>query len=195
MADTTTRTDELRPVDVTNLEKELVAEMSTLSMQDRNKIHEEIHGVATLCPEETPEMMAQSLHTMQKEIDKISSKHVYNQVSALSYIHTDNFRLRFLRCELYDCKKAAERLIRFTEYIETEFGLEMLERPLRLEDLQTHCRQGKAVMDSLRVGHSQILPFRDRSGRKVMSTHLQSALNYNLDIRVSTTKRIFWGRC
>ena len=174
-----------------DVEKELIEEVSKLSMQDRNEIQEEMHGVGTVCPEETPQMMENALKKLQEEIDNIPLKPIYDKLSPFSYVHTKKFRLRFLRCELYDCKKAAERLLRYTVYMEEEYDMEVLERPLRMGDLRTKCQRGKEVMDSLKSGHSQILPFRDRSGRKIVTTHIQAAFAYDATIRVSP-EAFFW---
>ncbi|KAL3916129.1 MAG: hypothetical protein SGILL_005321 [Bacillariaceae sp.] len=168
-----------------DVEKDLIQEISKLSMQDRNKIQEEIHGVGTVCPEETPEMMEHALRELQQEIDAIPNRRVYDRASPFSYIHTKEFRLKFLRCELYDCKKAAERLLRYTEYMEEEYDMEVVERPLKIQDLKTKCCRGKEVMESFKSGHTQTLPFRDRSGRKIITTHVPAALQYEAEIRVS----------
>jgi hypothetical protein len=99
----------------------------------------EVHGGANLCPEENPAMMEETLKSMQQHLDAIQDKSVYNQVSPFSYLHTREWRLKFLRYELYDCKMAAVRLVRFTDYMCQEYGMEVLERPFRLSDLETKC--------------------------------------------------------
>ena len=163
----------------------LSGEMESLSFKDRNLIQEEIHGVTNLCPEESPEMIQQALHEMKEHLNRIQSKPVYDKISPFSYIHSESFRLRFLRCDLYDCKKAAERLVKFTEYMNEEFDMEVLERPLKLTDLQTKGgKKGKAIMDFFRQGHTQLLPFRDRSGRRVFVTNI-TALPFDPVLRVS----------
>jgi hypothetical protein len=163
----------------------LSKEMQLLSVHERAKVQEEIHGVSNLCPEETTEMVEEALKNMQEQLDSIKHKPIYNQLSPFSYLHTREWRLRFLRCELFDCIKAAERMVRFTEYMEKEYDVEVLERPLRLSDLQTKCgKRGKEVMDSLKSGHSQLFPFRDRSGRRIFVTCQNHALKYEADIRV-----------
>jgi hypothetical protein len=82
----------------------------------------EVHGVANLCPEENPAMMEEALKSMQQHLDAIQDKPVYNQVSPFSYLHTREWRLKFLRYELYECKMAAVRLVRFTDYIYQEMA-------------------------------------------------------------------------
>jgi hypothetical protein len=176
--------DGFRSVDLVDVEKVINEAMSALSMNERNQIQEEIHGVGSLCPQETPGMIEEALKSMQQELDSIPNKRVYSNISPFSYIHSKEFRLRFLRCELYNSKHAAERFVRFTEYMEEEFGIDTLKRPLCLRDLQKHCSRGKEVMDCFKVGHSQELPFRDRSGRKVLTTHMKFALAYEAELRV-----------
>jgi hypothetical protein len=176
------------PQDVNGLSKEmddlLAKDLLSLSLEQRTKVQEEVHGVATLCPEENPTMIDEALKSMQQHLDAIHDKYVYDQLSPFSYLHTKEWRLKFLRCELYDCKMAAERLIRFTEYMYQEYDLDVLERPLRLSDLETKCGiRGKEIMDSLKSGHTQLLPFRDRSGRRVLFVHFK-AMSFDIEARV-----------
>jgi hypothetical protein len=162
----------------------LSKELQSLSFQQRTKVQEEVHGVATLCPEESPAMIEEALTSMQQHLDAYQNKYLYDQLSPSSYLHTKEWRLKFLRCELYDSKMAAERLIKFTEYMYQEYDLEILEKPLRLSDLETRGGpRGKEVMDSLKSGHTQLLPFRDRSGRRVVTAHFK-AMSYDVEIRV-----------
>jgi hypothetical protein len=179
------------PKNVDGLSKEidylLSKEIQSLSLQNRTRIQEEVHGVANLCPEENPVMIEEALKSIQLQLDAIRDKHVYDQLSPFSYLHTREWRLKFLRCELYDCKLAAERLVRFTEYMRQEYDLEVLERPLRLSDLETKSGPiGKEVMTSFKSGHTQLLPFRDRSGRRVFTNHFK-ALFCDSDVRVGST--------
>jgi hypothetical protein len=118
-------------------------------------------------------------------LDSIQYKPIYDQLSPFSYLHKRDWRLRFLRCELFQCQKAAERLVRFTVYMENEYDMEVLERPLRLSDLQTKSgKRGNKEMDSFRSGHSQLFPFRDRSGRRIIVTRANHPMKYEADIRV-----------
>jgi hypothetical protein len=66
----------------------LSKELQSLSIQERTKVQEEVHGVANLCPEENPVMIKEDLKTMQHHLDAIQNKHVYDQLSPLSYLHT-----------------------------------------------------------------------------------------------------------
>jgi hypothetical protein len=173
------------PKDLKDVDQLLSKELESLSFKERSQIQEEIHGVSNLCPEETPEMVEEALKSMQQYLDNIPHKAIYDRLSPFSYLHTSDWKLRFLRCELFNCKKAAERLVRFTEYMVKEYDIEVLERPLRLSDLQNKSgNSGKEVVESFRLGHSQLFPFRDRSGRRILVTSGDHSLKYKADIRV-----------
>lgn len=73
-----------------------------------------------------------------------------------------NFRLRFLRAELFDAKKAATRLSKFLETGLEFFGSQVLVRPVRLSDFS------RKEMKVFNIGRIQLLPYRDRSGRRVV---------------------------
>ncbi|MGK3745881.1 MAG: hypothetical protein ACI8RD_012675 [Bacillariaceae sp.] len=171
----------------------IAQDFNKLSFQDRNAIYEEIHGVHNLAKEETPDMLANALHQLSLEIAAIPHKpafdksqqwnssfstidctqsiYSYNKTTIAAgthttYVNTVDFRLRFLRCELFDVKKAAVRLVKYLEMILDLYDgdEELLRRPIGLNDLKT-----KEERDCLRSGFHQLLPFRDRSGRRVVA--------------------------
>lgn len=79
-----------------------------------------------------------------------------------SYIFDDSFRLRFLRADLFDARKAAHRYLRCLECLLKYYGSVALQRPLMYQDL------GKECQDAIKLGFVQILPSRDRAGRLVV---------------------------
>lgn len=79
-----------------------------------------------------------------------------------SYIHEDEFKLRFLRCDFFDVPKAALRMVTWLEMVVELFGEYALERPICLSDFS------KEELRHMRKGLIQILPYRDRSGRRIM---------------------------
>jgi hypothetical protein len=173
-------------VDPKEIDQLLSRELQSLSFQERSKIQEEVHGVTNLCPEESPQMVANAIISMQRHLEAIPKKPIYDSLSPSSYLHSTDWLLRFLRCELFDCKKAAERLVMFTEYMAEEYEMDVLERPLQLIDLLSKCGpRGKEVMDCFRTGHTQPLPFRDRSGRRVLTSFGDVAIAFDADVRVS----------
>jgi hypothetical protein len=76
-----------------------------------------------------------------------------------------------------------------------EYDLDVLERPLQLSDLATKCGpRGKEVMSSFKSGYTQLLPFRDRSGRRVIVAHFKS-ISFDAEIRVSFFSPVFRLQC
>ena len=152
-------------------------ELLQLSIQDRNALEEEIHGVRCLAQEETPDLISRSLHQMETVLmnDLIippnQKREFLNSLSIQnSHVQTDDFRLRFLRLTLFDATEAARRMVKFLEVGCHFFGDFVLERPVMLTDLS------KKEAQSLRNGSVQFLPFRDRAGRRILviinpSTH------------------------
>jgi hypothetical protein len=173
------------PIDLDDVDQHLSKELESLSFKERSQIQEEIHGVFNLSPQESPEMVDEAIANMEQHLNNIQRKPIYDQLSPFSYLHTKEWKLRFLRCELFDSKKAAERLVRFTEYMEMEYDIEVLERPLTMTDLKTkNGKSGKEIMNSFRSGHTQLFPFRDRSGRRIFVTSANHGLKYKADVRV-----------
>ena len=175
----------------------LTKEMLKLSVKDRNDIQEEIHGVKCLAIEENEELIRTSLRQLEEEIhqripdlqkraylqslqpvtvtatatatatkdsntnpDAIDSSKSNN--NHRSYIHGDEFRLRFLRCELFDIPKAALRMVTYLDLMVELFGPISLQRPITLADFT------KDELRHMRKGMIQILPYRDRSGRRII---------------------------
>ncbi len=166
------------PDQVDNL---LTHEMDNLSFKARNDIYEEIHGVTSLDPEETPQMIEKSIQDLNTEINRIRHKYtVYNKASesSNSYTHGVDIRLRFLRCELFDIPAAAKRMLGYLDLTQELFGDVVLTRPIQLCDL------GKQEMEMLREGDAQPMPFRDRSGRRLMVAMNNMGLQYPLEVRV-----------
>ena len=152
----------------------LSRELLKLSLQDRNAINEEIHGVRCLALPETPMLLDTGLKEFEEALQRISlaDKAAYEicrkQCLADSEyrtyaIHDDEFRLRFLRCELFDATKAATRYTNYLDFVYEFWGPIALQRPIRLSD----CTNSE--MKYFRKGDFQILPFRDQSGRRVIA--------------------------
>mmetsp|Transcript_23013 Transcript_23013/g.48990 ORF Transcript_23013/g.48990 Transcript_23013/m.48990 type:complete len:358 (-) Transcript_23013:152-1225(-) len=152
----------------------------SLSFQDRNNINEEIHGVKSMACEETPELIEESLMLLAKELQNLPVRYkcIYEMAppvkctncdddsSSACYVKSQNFQLAFLRCEQFDSKKAALRLAKFLELAYELYGEEAWRRPLRIDDFKT-----REEIELFNAGHQQLLPFRDKSGRRVLAVH------------------------
>ncbi|OEU23355.1 hypothetical protein FRACYDRAFT_233528 [Fragilariopsis cylindrus CCMP1102] len=176
---TSINTDSKNGVDVDEL---LSKELMELSFNDRNNINEEIHGVQCLAPSEDledggdPLFVHNSLLKLQIELNTIPNTSelkigyqksqellLKNKTSTTSFVNTTEFRLKFLRCELYDVKKAAIRLCNYLNLVQELFGDYALERSIKLSDFSKH------EIQILRTGYYQLWPFRDRAGRRILS--------------------------
>ena len=151
------------------LESYISKELMKLSLKARNGIDEEVHGVCSLCPDENPEFIDSALLELSAELDRIpdnsppKAAYMASQKFPDTYVNSTDFRLRFLRCELFDAKKAALRLVRFLSFASELFGPEVLQRPILYSDLT------KEEDKIFRKGYIQQLPYRDRAGRIVFA--------------------------
>eukprot|EP00536_Pseudo-nitzschia_multiseries_P009257 jgi/Psemu1/241958/estExt_Genewise1.C_2540014 len=152
-------------------------ELLKLSLNDRNAILEETHGVRCLAPCETPDMIRSALDELQTEIDKtpmhkkcayLRSQHSQEYIlpdgtkATPTFVNSDDFRLRFLRASLFDTQQAAELMLKYLEVALEFFGTCALFRPVELRDFT------KEELTKYKRGNGQNLPFRDRFGRRVM---------------------------
>jgi hypothetical protein len=191
-ADTTAAA--IASIDPNEIDQILSRELSKLDVQDRESISEEIHGVRCLAIPETPELLATSLSKLSEELDQISSKTAFDKSQVIAtrtttYVNTPDFRLRFLRAELFDAKKAAVRMVNFLELVMEIFEgrEELLQRPLKLSDLKKH------ELAILHAGNFQLLPFRDRSGRRIFTAvmNLGIAVDFRLSVSSFVRSRLF----
>jgi len=147
--------------------------LTNLSFHDRTTIEDEIHGVSCIAVEETPDLLESSLIHFELELHRIDSKPAYdkaqellllssNPFSICCYINDNNFRLRFLRCELFDVRKAVERYIKYLDFVAEVYGEYALQRPIRMSDLTNE------EIKFLRTGKTQLLPYPDRCGRRII---------------------------
>jgi len=181
------RTDEATP---SYVDKLYLEELQGLSAQHRDMVQEEIHGVHTCAVSEDEEKIVEGLKRLDEEIrairqellvcpDQVSSIWAYLAVEEencsassastnarnrilYSYIFHRDFRLKFLRADLFDAEKAAHRYLRCVECLLNYYGSYALQRPLMYDDL------GKECQDAAKAGYGQILPSRDRAGRLIV---------------------------
>lgn len=147
----------------------LSKELLELSLKERTAIQEEIHGVDCVAIEESPKVLDFALYELNNalendEIIKPHRKEAYRRSQQFpnGYVNDDSFRLRFLRFTLFDIQKAAEKIVTFLDIVSDLFGDFALERAVRLSDFDSR------ELRFLREGEIQLLPFRDRSGRRIL---------------------------
>jgi len=188
----------------------LAEELNKLSFVDMNDINEEMHGVKSLAVKETPQIIANALQAFKTQLNSLdpSKKKAYLYIlavrreeqeiaqqhhqivdSALSeqppifaaYIDNDDFRLRFLRCCLFNIPKAVLRFANYLNFVQTYFGDKYLQYLIRQSDLNAN------ETKLLRKGLVQILPFRDRTGRRIIAS-----LGNGLDLESATSMKVYF---
>ena len=141
----------------------LAKELTQLSVQEREQVFHDVHGVSEVL-KETPELLEAKLLELDYELSLISIKLAYEQARALSEEYTTGrtFRLMFLRAEKFHAKNAAARMVLYFEEKLKLFGRDKLARDIRLNDLDSD------DMACLKSGYLTPLPGRDRAGRAVI---------------------------
>jgi hypothetical protein len=174
--DTTTISD-----DYNNTNNMFSKALLNLTFNDRNQIEEEIHGVSCMSIDETtsPRLIEESLVQFDLELDliPIENKIAYNKVVSImqsSYLLSKETKLRFLRSELFDSQKSAVRYAKYIEVLLDIYGDYALQRPIRLQDLE---RRGSEELSFLKSGQYQLLPYRDRGGRRILAI-VSNSKNY-----------------
>jgi len=146
----------------------LAYELNQLSFKERGVLENDIHGIQPECIKETPELLRGSLKQLSIELDSIPEKnktaYEFSQKTfpKTTYVNTDDFRLIFLRCDRFDARKAAQRIVGYLDLILLCFGEQGLEQDIRVSDLDERSEQ------LLKMGQFQILPSRDHSGRRIL---------------------------
>ena len=105
----------------------IATELANVTLADRSRAEEEIHGIA-VCQNEEPEFVNERLSMMETEISSIQRKPAYERALFLSpsYVNNKEFRLMFLRAEGFDICRAAVRLVKHFECKLEYFGLDKL---------------------------------------------------------------------
>ncbi len=175
--------------------KRISNEQKKLSYQERNFINEEIHGVACNVQDESPEMVQYSLSKLTSELEDLVLTDWRKNATGPStlsagfllsrrdfgtdtYVNRPSFRLRFLRSENFDVQKAAIRLMKFLNLVLEVFGAYALSRPIKLTDFK------RSELKALQSGWLQVLPFRDRSGRRLFIWTGRIGMQYDPILRV-----------
>jgi hypothetical protein len=168
-SNTTRRVEE--PEVRADMDKMLAQEVHNLSLQERNRVYEEVHGVAEHLKED-PEFVAHGLSEFDWHLSTIRIKPAYDFALEQSpeYVNDRNFRLIFLRSTEFDAHKAAQKFVNHFDFKMELFGREKLARNITLDDLD-----GRDLI-YLRSGAIQILPATDRIGRPIIFVQLELGL-------------------
>ncbi|KAL3931911.1 MAG: hypothetical protein SGBAC_011090 [Bacillariaceae sp.] len=143
-------------------EEFLAAQLSKLSVKERNEAIHDVHCVGEELTE-TPEILQKSL----AEFD-IAIQHEKNTTYDIAiaqnrnYVEDPAFRLKFLRANMHDANKAVRQMMSFLEKKAEYFGIEKVARDITLEELTIEDRR------SMLSGIYHIPEDRDRTGRVVV---------------------------
>lgn len=162
----------------------IASALQGMTLQDRDKLYSEIHGVVDLV-DETPELIRESFARLQQELLRIvhvAPQHSSGRMDATSfriaeqrdyaYVHSRFHYLMVLRCEKFDIPKAAVRLVYFFQIKGLLFGHKTLCIDINQGMLS------KQELDLLKSGFLQILNTRDQSGRVVLA-HFFHMIQYD----------------
>jgi len=166
-------------VDPSMVDSIIAQEIASLSIEDREKVLYDIHGISGGI-EETKELVESSLHMLEIELDKLQQASGYQIAFQMDrcFVEDKMFRLRFLRAHLFDAAKAAEGIATHFEVKLELFGLELLTKDITQDDLD------KDTMGVIYSGRIQRLPQRDRGGRVVgIRFHLPSTVPVMAQLR------------
>ncbi|KAL3929828.1 MAG: hypothetical protein SGBAC_012039 [Bacillariaceae sp.] len=150
------------PLKIDESERILARAMSSLPTAERDKIIEEVHGVAKPM-EEDAEFVSETLAALDSEI--ASQKNEAYEIALKqnrSFVEDPDFRLMFLRSEGFDPSSASTRLMLYLKLKQMYFGEERITKDINFRDLS----EDDTI--SLETGAIQVLTEKDRSGRAVV---------------------------
>ncbi|KAL3928461.1 MAG: hypothetical protein SGARI_005029, partial [Bacillariaceae sp.] len=154
---------------------EAIAEtLAALPVEEREQIIRDLYGISSNTPsavnEDDPAFIQQKLEEMKEQLVRLRNSYSWNlrlaaielaESKNIAYVEDPKFRLKFLRADRYDAKKAAGRFIRFFDFKYGLFGEDALTRRIAWNDLQPEDQA------ALKKGCVQRLPLRDRAGRGI----------------------------
>jgi len=180
-------------VDSEAAERQWARELYEMNSDMREAVNYELHGVTSRAIPEDPTVIAEALRLFQIEIDtQISPQQKQTYTRAVvglksNYVQTPEFRLRFLRAERFNIKKATIRFCRALDYLVQSFGVQALLRQLFLSDLS------KEEERFLKKGFNQILPSRDRFGRRLLTHFGSCGREYPFEVRAKVATYLCFG--
>ena len=143
----------------------LATELSQLSVQARERVLEDIHGIPQTRQEENSQFVDHCLEQLEREITRLQTKQAYERALFLApwRVKDREFRSTFLIVENFDASNAAQRLVQYFELKLELFGMNKLIKDIVYEDLDDDDKE------AIRTGCLQFIPGRgDQTGRPVL---------------------------
>jgi hypothetical protein len=168
----------------------LAKALMDMKYEDRTKVEERIHGIGSETEVvETPELIRDAIqnfeivlqqkYTSNPDHPDLKGYHMarQNQWAYATCPSNENLRIRFIRTVRYDIEKAVDRFCYHLTYRLFLFGPDSLQRPLEVDDLRYDAKTGRREPTTraykyFKTGSIQVLPGRDRAGRRVVFHHL-----------------------
>ena len=149
-----------------NTTDELATDLAQMTVDQRNFVLEDIHGVHTF-NEEDPKYIDECIEQVYKEIQKIpnSSRTAYNKANFLAPTKVSKnrkFNVMFLRASSYDTRQAAKRIVKHFDFKQRLFGNDKLVKDITYDDLM------EDDLNAYKSGYSLVLPGKDCTGRAVV---------------------------
>lgn len=182
-----------------SIEKLWARERFEMDAAEREDIASEIHGVQSKrAIQETPEVVSKGIQSLRDYIDqeiegnnldigkymlRSVTKDAYKQVLAseikaggggVIHVNTKEFLLKFLRAAHFFVEKAGEQFFRRLDFIHELFGDVAFRRPLMMTDLTNREQR------YLKRGQVQLLPSRDRVGRRIFAFSGREDRNFTM---------------
>lgn len=149
----------------------IASELTKLSLEDRVKALEEVHGVVENTKED-PEEIQRLIEQVKEELKRLRYKQAYEKAAFLSstYVNNPEFVLPFLRADNYNPRHAAIRLAEHFKFKLELFGEHTLVRDILYDDLTA---DEQLILNS---GFVQTLPALDTAGRQIVVCNMSEFL-------------------
>ena len=152
----------------------IAKELNQLTLKERSTIYEQLHGVAEVQDNESPEKMRELADQVLLEVKRIRERSAFDKALFLSpeYVSDPDFLAMFLRTENYNVKLAARRLVRHFHHKLELFGEERIGRPILCDDLDDDDKE------TLLSGRAQIVKERRDSAGRLIFYSGEGIVNY-----------------
>ena len=140
----------------------LAQQMGRLSFQEKKQADEDLHCLPDEI-EESPEMVNTCLEDFKNEV-QVQRNFVYDiaERQNKAFVEDKDFRLMFLRADMFNAKAATKRLMNFLQQKLTYFGEEKLTKEIKWADLT------EEDIEVLESGRWHVQADNDRSGRPIL---------------------------
>ena len=159
-------------------------ELNAMSIEDREKIFEEVNGIPTTTEEDT-EFITNCLERLEDELERVPlDKSAYERALRMrpELRHDRTFQKMFLRSECFDVRKTARRMIKYFQSKRILFGDSLLAKHIEYDDLD------QEDQTYLATGAFQILNSKDQAGRTVAFISLKQSSFKSWQNQVNTIK-------